>query len=242
MPANALPPSRQQVMTVPKAITFDCYGTLIDWEGEIQRFFAESLDSRGIGYVDPHTLQTEWEEIQFRYIQEKYRPYRQVLRDTLRMVYSTYDIPPDDEECEAFAEAMGTWKPFPDTREAILDLQQFTKVVLITNTDDEIIRETERTIGVTFDEIITAQQTGAYKPDTRGFLLARERLGLTVPEIWHAGFGFKYDIVPATELGYTTVWVNRQGEPRSDNAKVKETFLVGDMRTLAYLIRGIASA
>jgi len=111
--------------------------------------------------------------------------------------------------------------------------------VLITNTDNAIIAETERTIGVKFDEIITAEQAKAYKPSHKGFLLARERLGLQVSEIWQAGFGFKYDVVPATELGYTTVWVNRQGVARPMD--VKETFLVGDMRTLAYLIEGIAT-
>ena len=81
-----------------EVLTFDCYGTLIDWESAIRRFFAESMDSKGLGYVSPQTLQEEWEEIQFRYIQEKYRPYRQVLRDTLRMVFSNYAIPYSDEE------------------------------------------------------------------------------------------------------------------------------------------------
>jgi 2-haloacid dehalogenase len=228
-------------MTVlPKAITFDCYGTLIDWESAIQRFFAESLDSKGLGYVSPQTLQEEWEEIQFRYIQEQYRPYRQVLRDTLRMVFNNYSIPSSSEEGDEFAESMGYWKPFPDTRDAILALQKLVKVVLITNTDDEIIAQTEKTIGVKFDDIITAEQAGAYKPSHEGFLLARKRLGLNVSEIWHAGFGFKYDIVPAKKLGYTTVWVNRQGGGRP--ARVKETFLVGDMRTLAYLVRGVAAS
>jgi 2-haloacid dehalogenase len=225
------------VLTVPQAITFDCYGTLIDWESAIQQFFSESLDSKGLGYIDPKTLQTEWEEIQFQYIQEKYRPYRQVLRDTLKMVFNNYRIPTNNEECDEFADSMGYWKPFSDTRDAILELQKLVKVALITNTDNAIIAETEHTIGVKFDEIITAEQVGAYKPSHKGFLLARERLGLPVSDIWHAGFGFKYDIVPATELGYTTVWVNRQGEARP--VDVKETFLVGDMRTLAYLIKGI---
>jgi len=226
--------------TLPKAITFDCYGTLIDWEMGIQSFFAESLDAKGIGYVDPRTLQEEWEEIQFQYIQQQYRPYRQVLRDTLRMVFNNYRIPTNNEECDEFAHSMGQWKPFPDSREAILALQQYVKVVLITNTDDEIIQETQKTIGVQFDEIITAQQAGAYKPSHKGFHLARERLQLSKEDIWHAGFGFKYDIVPATELGYVTVWVNRQGEVRP--VDVKETFLVGDMRTLAYLVKGIAAS
>ncbi len=226
------------MISLPKAITFDCYGTLIDWESAIQRFFAESLDSKEIGYPGAPTLQEEWEDIQFHYIQQQYRPYREVLRDTLRMVFNKYEIPTDDEECDEFAEAMGYWKPFPDTREAILELQKFVKVVLITNTDDSIIAQTERTIGVKFDDIITAEQASAYKPDTRGFLLARERLGLKVKEIWHAGFGFKYDIVPAKKLGYTTVWVNRQRQAR--HSRVKETFMVGDMQTLAYLVKGVA--
>ena len=227
------------MLTLPKAITFDCYGTLIDWESAIQQFFAQSLASKGFRDVDPLTLQAEWEEIQFNYIQEQYRPYRQVLRDTLRMAFESYQIPTDNEECDKFANSMGRWKPFPDTRDAILELQKLVKVVLITNTDNQIIQETERMLDVNFDEIITAEQAGAYKPSHKGFLLARERLGLDVSEIWHAGFGFKYDIVPASELGYTTVWVNRQGEVRP--VDVKETFLVGDMRTLAYLVKGVAA-
>jgi 2-haloacid dehalogenase len=226
------------MIKLPKAITFDCYGTLIDWESEIQRFFAESMDLKGYGNPDPQTLQEEWEEIQFGYIQEKYRPYRQVLRDTLRMAFNNYAIPTDKEECDQFADSMGYWKPFPDTREAILELQKLVKVVLITNTDDSIIQETERTIGVKFDDIVTAEQAGAYKPAPNGFLLARERLGLEVKDIWHAGFGFKYDIVPAKKLGYTTVWVNRQRLARS--GRVHETFMVGDLRTLAYFVKGVA--
>ncbi|HEU0002583.1 MAG TPA: haloacid dehalogenase type II [Ktedonobacteraceae bacterium] len=228
------------MIRLPKAITFDCYGTLIDWESAVQQFFAQRLAAHDIEGVDARALQHRWEEIQFVYIQERYRPYREVLRDTMHMALDTAQIPYAEEDIEAFVDSMGKWQPFPDTKEAILELQKFLKVVLITNTDNAIIAETERTIGVKFDEIITAEQVGAYKPSHKGFLLARERLGLPVSDIWHAGFGFKYDIVPATELGYTTVWINRQGETHP--VDVKETFLVGDMRTLVYLIKGIAAS
>lgn len=227
------------MITLPKAITFDCYGTLIDWEGEIQRFFAQLLAAKHIDSIDARALQRHWEAVQFEYIQQQYRPYRQVLRDTMKLAFEQFNLSYDDADVELFARSMGTWRPFPDSKQAILDLQKFTKVALITNTDDDIIAETQKTIGVRFDEIITAQQAGAYKPNHKGFLLARARLGLPIADIWHAGFGFKYDVVPAAELGYTTVWVNRQGETRP--VDVKETFLVGDMRTLAYLIRGIAA-
>ena len=226
--------------TLPKAITFDCYGTLIDWEAEIERYFAQKLAEHSIAGVDGRVLQHYWEEAQFEYIQGPYRPYRQVLRETMMMAFDHFNLPYAEADVEEFANAMGRWKPFPDSRDAIVELQKFLRVALITNTDDDIIRETEKTIGVKFDEIITAQQAGAYKPGHKGFHLASERLGLPKSEIWHAGFGFKYDIVPATELGYTTVWVNRQGEARPVN--VKETFLVGDMETLVYVIKGIAAS
>jgi 2-haloacid dehalogenase len=228
------------MITLPKAITFDCYGTLIDWESSIQQFFAGLLATHNIENIDPRTLQHKWEEIQFITIQEQYRPYREVLRDTMRMTLDTSQIPYAEQDLDEFANSMGRWQPFPDTKEAIIELQKLTKTVLLTNTDNDIIAETEHTIGVKFDDIITAEQAGAYKPSHKGFLLARQRLGLDVPEIWHAGFGFRYDIVPATELGYTTVWVNRQGEARP--VDVRETFLVGDMRTLAYLVKGIAAS
>jgi 2-haloacid dehalogenase len=226
------------MIALPKAITFDCYGTLIDWEGEIQRFFAGMLAEKHVEHVDARALQRHWETVQFEYIQQQYRPYRQVLGDTMKMAFGDYQLPYNEADVEAFAASMGHWKPFPDTRDAILDLQKLVKVALITNTDDAIIAQSEKTIGVQFDMIVTAEQAGAYKPSHKGFQLARERLGLPISDIWHAGFGFKYDVVPATELGYTTVWINRQGESRP--LDVKETFLVGDMKTLVYLLKGIA--
>ncbi len=225
--------------TLPKAITFDCYGTLIDWEAEIQQYFALKLAEHNITDVNARALQNYWEEMQFQYIQGPYLPYRQVLRDTMKFAFDHFHVPYAESDVEEFAHAMGRWKPFPDTKDAILELQKYVKVALITNTDDDIIQETEKTIGVKFDAIITAQQAGAYKPSHKGFYLARERLGLPKEEIWHAGFGFKYDVVPAMELGYVTVWVNRQGEVRP--VEVKETFLVGNMQTLAFLIKGIAT-
>ncbi len=228
--------------TMPKAITFDCYGTLIDWEGEIQRHFDRLLQSRHIQGIDTRALQRRWEEIQFAYIQE-YHPYHQVLRETMAATFREYGLPLGSEEAETFARSMGKWQPFPDTRPALEAMQRELgiRVALITNTDDEIIAETVSQLGVMPDEIITAEQAGAYKPHHEGFHLARQRLKLPVEEIWHAGFGFKYDIVPATELGYTTVWVNRQGEarPTTGGATAKETFLVGDLATLVYLLKGI---
>jgi 2-haloacid dehalogenase len=225
---------------VPKAITFDCYGTLIDWEGEIQRFFAQLLHSKHLEGIETRALQRHWEDVQFAYIQH-YRPYRQVLRETMAEAFMDFRLPYTEEEVEAFAHSMGQWQPFPDTQASLQALQKLgIKIVLITNTDNQIIAETQPRLGIVPDDIITAEEAGAYKPHHQGFHLARQRLGLDTNDIWHAGFGFKYDIIPATELGYTTVWINRQGEARPSN--VKETFLVGDLATLVYLLKGSASS
>jgi len=133
--------------TLPKAITFDCYGTLIDWEGEIQRFFAQVLASKHIQGVDTRALQRHWEEVQFAFI-EQYHPYRQVLRETMPQAFADFGLPSTEEDAEAFASSMGHWQPFPDTQTSLQALQALgIKVVLITNTDDEIIAQTQPRLG-----------------------------------------------------------------------------------------------
>ncbi|MEE3362082.1 MAG: haloacid dehalogenase type II [Anaerovoracaceae bacterium] len=224
-------------MRLPKAITFDNFGTIIDWEGEIQKYFRRLMEKKGVSGIAPKTVQHRWEEIQFDYIQE-YRPYHQVLRDTMKMTCNEFGIPFETEDVEEFGNSMGHWQPFPDSHDALLELKKYTKIALITNTDNAIIEESVKQVGVEFDDIVTAEMAGAYKPSHKGFLLSQQRLGLTEKEILHAGFGFKYDVVPGNELGYDTCWVNRQGESRP--LDVWETFMVGDLKTLAMVIKLLA--
>ncbi|WP_144462215.1 HAD family hydrolase [Siminovitchia fortis] len=135
-------------MAAPKAVTFDCFGTLIDWEGEIQKVFKNILLKNGINNADVVALQRHWENIQFEYIQEEYRPYKEVLRNTLPMAFRDYGYPFSTEDVINFSESMGSWKPFPDTVEALKELKKYTKIALITNTDDAIIDETVKHLGV----------------------------------------------------------------------------------------------
>lgn len=226
-------------MRLPKAITFDCYGTLIDWESAVADFFARLLQQVGRSDLNPRQLQRDWEEIQFRAIQGPYRPYRLILRDTMAQALQDHHLPYSEADADAFAASMGTWAPFPDTVQAVRHLQKHVRVVLITNTDDTIIQETQRQLGLDFDDIITAEQAHAYKPDVRPFKLAQERLNLSREAVWHAGFGFKYDVLPASRLGMTTVWINRQRTPRPGDGA--ETLMVGDLQTLAWVIEGLAA-
>src|SRR5699024_2234628 len=225
-------------MVMSKEITFDCFGTLIDWEGEIQNFFKLILERHGVEDADVVALQRHWEKIQFDYIQEEYRPYKDVLKNTLPMAFRDYGYPFSAEDVINFSQSMGQWKPFPDTIEALKELKKYTKIALITNTDDAIIEETIKQLDVEFDAIVTAEQAGAYKANHEGFYLALKKLDLDKSDILHTGFGFKYDVIPASELGIESCWVNRYGEVRPAN--VKEDYLVGDMKTFALLIKGMA--
>lgn len=224
-------------MGAPKAVTFDCFGTLVDWEREIQRIFKQILKENEITDVDVVAIQRHWEDIQFDYIQEKYRPYEKVLKDTFKMTFDDFGYPYRREDIISFSQSMGDWRPFPDTVESLKEIKKYTKIALITNTDDVIIEQTIKNIGVEFDVVVTAEQAGEYKPYHNGFYLALEKLGLDRSEILHTGFGFKYDVVPASELGIKSCWINRYGETRP--VGVEEDFLVGDMKTFSLLIRGM---
>jgi len=221
----------------PKAITFDCYGTLIDWEGEIQLIFREILKKNGVEHFDVVALQRHWEDIQFDYIQNQYLPYKEVLKNTLPMAFNYFSYPFTDKDTEYFSASMGKWRPFSDTKSALLEIKKHTKIALLTNTDDHIIEETVKRLGIEFDEIVTAEQACAYKANHNGFHLLLKKLGLDKSEILHTGFGFKYDIVPASRLGITSCWINRYGETRP--VDVKENYLVGDMKTFSILVKGM---
>ena len=95
------------MITLPKAMTFDCYGTLLDWESGIQHFFAQLLAAHHLQGLDPRVLQQHWEETQFVAIQQPDRPYRAVLRETMRMTLATWQIPSTEQDLEEFAHAIG---------------------------------------------------------------------------------------------------------------------------------------
>jgi len=223
-------------MDWPKVISFDCYGTIIDWESEIQLAFKEILNKHGFKNVDFVELQRYWEEIQFDYIQKQYLPYVEVLKDTLSMTFNHFNYPFTKEDLDFFSKSMGGWQPFSDAKESLLSLKKHAKIALLTNTDDHIIQQTVHTLGVDFDEIVTAEQVRSYKANHDGFYYLMDKMGINKSDLLHVGFGFKYDVVPATEIGITSCWVNRYGETRP--VDVREDYLVGDMKTLSLLVKG----
>jgi 2-haloacid dehalogenase len=197
-------------MQLPKVITFDCYDTLVEFP--IDQATREILGTRAEG-VDVDRLLADFEKLRFETTTNgPYQPYRDVLRGTLRQSTQEYGLPYRDEDGAALLAAVRTWGPFPDVPPALERLRQHCQLAIITNSDDDIMAENVRRIGVPIDYVITAEQAGAYKPSLATFAYAMQRLGREKEEILHVAQGFEYDIVPAHALGWNRVWINRYGK------------------------------
>jgi 2-haloacid dehalogenase len=195
--------------------SFDCYGTLIDWEGGLGSFLYEL--ARRNGDPDPgpgRALRERWEELQFQQLQGGYRSYRQVLRESLAEFASERGYRSSDEDGEALARAMESWQPFPDTVPALRRAREAgLRLVIVSNTDRAIIEHTLRQLELDFDDVLVAEDCRAYKPSLVPFERAVEVIGDEPERMLHVAFGFKYDIGPAGRVGFRTAWVNRKREP-----------------------------
>ena len=198
-----------------RVATFDCYGTLVDWEGGLGTFLYELALRHGAEEPGPGwALRERWEAIQFGLIQGAYRPYKEILADSLRVWMGERGYAWDAAEGEALVRAMRSWQPFPDTRPALERARAAgLRLVIVSNTDEDIVAHSLRHLEVPFDRVITAEAAGAYKPERAPFERALATIGEPPERVLHVAFGFKYDIGLAQGLGFRTAWVNRHGEP-----------------------------
>ncbi len=207
-------------------LTFDCYGTLIDWERGIGEAFAAAARADGVT-LDGAAVLGAYHELEPRIQAERYRRYREVLALAARAVADRlgWRLAPDRE---AFLpDSLPAWPPFPDTNEALRRLKDAGhRLVILSNVDDDLLAGTRRHLGVEFDFVVTAQQVGSYKPAPGHFTAARERIG-TAP--WaHVAQSYFHDVQPARALGLPTVWINRKSERPLDGRGADHEF-----RTLA---------
>ena len=201
-------------MTRPTLATFDCYGTLVDWEGGLGAFLYDLALRHGEAAPPPgRELRERWEAIQFELLGGDYRPYREILAESLRAWMDERGHAWKPELGDDLLRSMRSWQPFPDTRPALTRAREAgLRLAIVSNTDRDIIEHTLRHIEVPFDAVITAEDAGAYKPADAVFDYALERLGTPPRDILHVAFGFKYDIGPAARHGMRTAWVNRHAE------------------------------
>jgi 2-haloacid dehalogenase len=196
-----------------RALTFDCYGTLIDWETGIRVYLRGLLERKGARDVDLESFYRHWYwDCEVPTIQGPFMVYHEVLRTSVRQALQDFNLPLAPDDGEDFGQAMMTWAPFGDTHAVLTRLASRYPLCIISNTARDIIAASVRLMDVPFAEIVTAQDVGAYKPSPLGFELALSRLGLQPGQVLHV-FQSKFaDLDRARPMGFQTAWINRQGE------------------------------
>ncbi len=219
-------------------LTFDCYGTLIDWEAGILAGLRRVLEPLGIDAGDDDLLE-RYARAEASVEAGGYLRYREVLARSAELVGRELGVEPGPAELAAFGGSVGDWPAFPDSAEALARLHERFRLAVITNCDDDLFAASNARLGVTFDHVITAQQVGAYKPSLRNFEVAFERIGVPPERILHVAQSLFHDHVPAKRLGMTTTWIDRRhdrpGSGATPPAQARPDLVMPSMAAFANL-------
>jgi len=197
-----------------RVLSFDCYGTLIDWETGMLAALAP-LAAKCAPAPSAETLLALYARLESA--QEAETPdlvYRELIARVHARMAAELGVTASPAENAAFGASIGEWPAFPDSPQALAYLKRHFKLVILSNVDRESFRASNARLGVAFDAILTAQDIGSYKPDPRNFaaLVATvAELGHTKGELLHVAQSLYHDHVPAKNVGLKTVWIDRRG-------------------------------
>ena len=218
------------------ALSFDCYGTLVDWASGISAALQPILREHDVD-IDDQELFRHYGRFEKDVESGRYVTYREVLRRVARRFGDHFGFKPTNAEIERFAGSVGDWPLFPDTNEALRRLSGHFRLAVISNVDDDLFRDTARHFDVDFDGVITAEQVGAYKPALDHFEMVFTRLGGPPNRVLHVAQSVYHDVNPAGRLGLSCVWVRRYGERFDPSAPQTEPVrTVPDLTSLADLL------
>ena len=226
----------------PKFITFDCYGTLVQWHHALRAGVAAVLAAHGeVTNADEGAVADLVEALRTVSMERQQRQpfceYKSILQTSLREVMAGKGVAERPDDGETLLSHLRIIPPHPDVPAVLQRLRAQYRLAIISNTDDDLITGTVATIGVPIDYVITAQQAKAYKPDHRLFRHAYDVIGVTPEETLHVGMGQVTDLKVCHELGVRVVWINRSDEPLSPSWSRAHILpnLVGLPRLLARL-------
>src|SRR5579862_6034185 len=189
-------------------LTFDCYGTLINWEAGILAALRPIFLAHGKTIDDSVALQM-YGDFEQRSEQGAFQPYCDVLSSVVRQFGAELGFSPSEQEVRSLPNSLPAWEPWPDTVAALHGLKTRYRLAILSNVDDDLFALTRPKLEVEFDEVVTAGQAKAYKPSLKLFELALERIQAPAHRVLHVGQSIYHDVVPAQKLGLATVWVNR---------------------------------
>lgn len=228
-----------------EVLSFDCYGTLIDWESGILATLRSVLGVRGAQAPDDALLEA-YARHEARLEAGPYRPYRQVLTEALAQTITERGSGVPASARAKIGGSVADWAAFPDSVAALARLRKRFELAVITNCDNDLFDFSDERLGRPFSWRITAQQVGSYKPARRNFEFALQRIGLPPERVVHVAQSLYHDHVPAQSMGLRTVWVNRRhdraGFGATPRASARPNLTVPDMATLAaQAVRGAGS-
>lgn len=223
------------------ALTFDCYGTLIDWEAGLLAAFRPVLAAHGAAIDDDDLLE--------RYARHEaaaeagpYHRYRDVLATGLRGVAAELGFTPSNEEAARFGGSVADWPAFADSAAALARLKERFRLGVLTNCDDDLFAASNARLEVTFDWVVTAEQVGSYKPSEANFQALFRRVDVPRERILHVAQSLYHDHAPAKRLGLTTVWIDRRhdrpGSGATPVAKAAPDATYPDMASFAAAATG----
>ena len=216
-----------------QAVTFDCYGTLVDWESGLLAAMHPILHAHSKQMSDAEVLKI-YGELEPKE-QNPYQRYRTVLANIVRRFGERLGFAVSEREAQSLPDSLKNWQPFPDTCAALQKLKTRYKLAIISNTDDDLFVATSKHLGIQFAEVVTAEQARAYKPSPAPFLLALDRLGLKREHVLHVGQSVWHDVLPAQSLGLASVLVYRRGFGATRPTEGEPDLTVPDMQTFARL-------
>jgi 2-haloalkanoic acid dehalogenase type II len=203
-------------------VTFDCYGTLIDWEGGLATALIRAAWADGVR-LERAVVVRAYMAAEREVEAGAYRSYRDVLADSARGVATRLGWRLDPARASFLADSVPGWVAFPDTNASLERLRGAGYTLgILSNIDDDLLTATRRQFTVEFELIVTAQQVRAYKPARPHFEAARRAIG---SRRWlHVGQGYFHDMVPARTQGIPNAWINRNGDTPEDGGPVDREF------------------
>ncbi|MFH2203535.1 MAG: haloacid dehalogenase type II [Elusimicrobiota bacterium] len=220
-------------------ITFDCYGTLIDWEDGISSVIDQVAGEIGMR-VPARKLASRYVEIEFALQQSgDFKSYREILAMGLRLLFAERGAALDKRRCLKLAASLPRWKPFPETKKVLLALKRAgCRLGVLSNTDDALLAKSLARIGVPFDIRVTSQQVRSYKPRMRHWERALELAGVPKARVLHVAASQIHDMIPAKALGLRCIWINRS---KSRRAAILPDHTFTDLTPLPDLLKRLES-
>jgi 2-haloacid dehalogenase len=217
-------------------LTFDCYGTLIDWETGLLQALDPWITSAGKD-LPPIAILQSFVTHEARVEAQPWQPYREVLARVLESMAQDLQFTVAASQRYAIADSLPSWKPFADTVPALRRLKRRFQLVIVSNIDDALFAGTARLLDIPFDEVVTAEQVRSYKPAVAHFQEALRRLKVPVDQVLHVAQSLYHDHVPARRLGFRTAWVQRPSRlpvtGLAPKAEAQPDWIVSDVAELA---------